>query len=152
MRLIRRTYFGMPQELAPQSISADGVSTKVVAHGLGYRPQVWFENSSGVIYTATEFSVTHNSDNQFTVSFGETVTDMTIWYSAGNSIYYFAQTVTSVSTFTKTHNLGYKPEVWFENSSGVVLTPAEYTVTHNSINEFVVTFGETVTNITVHWR
>ena len=63
----------------PYSVVVTAASTVTVTHNLGYKVNPWFEDASGYVYDSTNFSVKHNSVNEFEVDFGEVVT-MTIYY------------------------------------------------------------------------
>jgi len=132
-----------------EELVASGSSLSV-EHNLGYRPKVFCYDSDGMVLTETSYIVTHTDENNFTVNFGETVTNVTVAYFSDAE--YTQETVSAVSSKVIAHNLGSRPDVWFYNSSGVVFTPATYRVVHDSVNQFTVTFGETVTNVTINWR
>jgi len=60
----------------------------------------------------------------------------------------YTQAFTAQTSVTVTHNLGYKPDVWVEDSSGNALTPD---IQHTSSNAFTVTFGTSQTG-TIHYQ
>ena len=70
-------------------------------------------------------------------------------YKLGNDVP-FIISVSAGSSVTVTHGLGYKPYVWFEDTSGYALDVTNYSVKHNSVNEFEVDFGTAVT-LTIHY-
>jgi|GEM_PF-6395105 len=60
----------------------------------------------------------------------------------------FTQSFTNVTSVVVPHNLGYKPDVWIEDSAGKKIGA---TVTHNSTSQFTVTFAAAETGV-VHYR
>lgn len=134
----------------PQDTTVSGTSA-TITHSLGYYPTVWFINGSGVTFTGDSYLITHSSENEFVVTFGESVTNMTIVYGRGGTSY-FSYTIISVSSFSITHNFGFYPYVLFRASDGVISTANNYLLTHSSKNAFTATFGETVDTLNVIWR
>lgn len=49
----------------------------------------------------------------------------------------YTSAITNATTHTETHNLGYKPQVEVEDSSG---NDIGYELVHDSVNQFTLTF------------
>ena len=114
----------------------------VVAHGLGTIPMIQVYNGSGEVLVAD--SITHDSINQSTVTFGvaQTGTILCIGSESSNSpIAYTTQyttTFTAQTSVTVNHNLGAKPIVQVRDSGDEILIPTS--INHTTDNSLVVTF------------
>jgi len=114
----------------------------VVAHGLGTIPMIQVYNGSGEVLVAD--TITHDSINQTTVTFGvaQTGTILCIGSESSNSpIAYTTQyttTFTAQTSVTVTHNLGAKPIVQVRDSGDEILIPTS--INHTTDNSLVVTF------------
>ena len=114
-----------------------------VNHGLGSKPFIQVYDGSDQIVNPT--SITHDSNNQATITFTVAQSGSAICLSVGalnaSGTYTHTETPASAS-WTVAHSLGKKPIIEIRDSSGNVILPMN--TKHDSVNQATITFSSAI--------